>query len=72
MATKEAILRISAIHCSGCATTVKRNLHALPGVSVTDVDHKTKQVHLGYDESQVSLDQIKESLDEIGFSPDDE
>ena len=69
---RESTFRIPAIHCSGCASTVKRNLQALPGVSVIDVDHEAKHVRLGYDESQVSLDQIKDSLDEIGFGPDDE
>ncbi len=70
--TRESTLRIPAIHCSGCASTVKRNLLALPGLSVTNVDHKAKQVRLSYDESEVSLEQIKDSLDEIGFGPDDE
>lgn len=69
--TKEATLKIPAIHCSGCATTVKRNLHALAGVSIVDVDPGTKLVRLSFDESEVTLDRIKESLDEIGFSPDD-
>lgn len=69
---RESTLRILAIHCSGCASAVSRNLHALPGVSVTDVDHEAKKVLLSYDESQVSLDQIKDSLDEMGFGPYDE
>ena len=70
--TRETTLRIPAIHCGGCANSVRRNLKALPGVSVTDVDPRTKLVRLSFDESEVSLDQIRESLDGIGFSPDDE
>ena len=71
MMTKEAALRVPAVHCGGCANTVKRTLQMLPGVSVTDVDTESKLVHLSFDESEVSLDQIKESLEEVGFAPDD-
>ena len=70
--TREATLRIPAIHCSGCATNIKRSLGAVPGVGEIDVDHETKEVRLIYEESRVSLEQITESLDEIGFGPDDQ
>ena len=68
---KVATLRIPALHCGGCANTVKRHVEALPGVSVDEVDPGAKLVRLSFDESQASLDQIRESLDEIGFSPED-
>ena len=69
--TEEATLRIPAIHCSSCATTVTRHVQALGHVSVNDVDTKSKVMHLSFDEREVSLAQIREALDEIGFSPDD-
>ena len=68
---KETTLTIPAIHCSGCANTIMRNLRALPSVEVAQVDMESKQVHLQFDESAVTLDQIREALDEIGYSPDD-
>ena len=69
--TKEATLRIPALHCGGCAKTITRHVQALAGVSVTDVDTGSKEMRLSFDESDVSLDQIREALDEIGFSPED-
>ena len=68
----EATLKIPAIHCEGCATTIKRRLQTLPSVSVTDVDAASKSARFTFDESQVSLERITESLEEIGFSPDDQ
>ena len=68
---KEATLRIPAVHCGGCANTITRHLQALAGVSVTDVDTGSKEMHLSFDESEVTLNEIREALDEIGFSPDD-
>lgn len=72
MVNKEATLKISAIHCEGCATTIKRRLQTLPSVSVTGVDAASKSARFTFDESQVSLERITESLEEIGFSPDDQ
>ena len=71
MMTEEATMRIPAIHCGHCADTVKRRVQALPGVGDTDVDAGSKVMRLSYNESEVSLDQIREALDEIGFSADD-
>ncbi len=69
--TKEATLKIPALHCGSCASTVKRHVQVLPGVSETDVDAESKVVRLTFDEPQVSLDRIRETLDEIGFYVED-
>ena len=69
--TKEVTLKVPAIHCDSCANTVKRTLQTLPGVCISGVDTETKLVHLSFDESEVSLDAIKESLEEVGFAPEE-
>lgn len=69
---EQATLRIPALHCGGCEKTVTKTLHALPGVSVTKADSKTKLVHLRYDQSVFSLSQIRASLEMMGFAPDEE
>ena len=69
--TKETTLKIPAIHCDSCATTVERHMRVLPGVDTADVDAVSKEVHLRFDETRVSLDRIREALDEIGFYAED-
>ena len=69
--TKEATLKVPALHCSGCASTVTRHVKFLGGVSEIDVDAESKLVQLTYDESKVSLDEIHEALAEIGFFAED-
>ncbi len=64
---KETTLKVPALHCSSCASTVIRHVKVLGGVSDIDVDAESKLVHLTYDESKVSLDQIHGALAEIGF-----
>ena len=36
--TQQATLKIPALHCGGCATTVTRSLERLAGVQVTETD----------------------------------
>lgn len=69
--TTEATLKIPALHCSSCETTVTNFVMRLGGVSEITVDSKSKLVNLTYDESKVTLDKIRESLDEIGFFAED-
>ena len=68
---QEATLTIPALHCGSCAKTVTRVLEALPSVEVTQTNAEAKRVDVKFDESAISLDQVREALDEVGFSPDD-
>ena len=68
---QETTLKVPAIHCGGCVNTLTRTLAALPSVEVTQADTETKLVRVTFDESAVSVDQIREALDEVGFSADE-
>ena len=69
--TKEATLMIPALHCGSCAKTVTRVLENLPSVEVTQTNSEAKRVDVKFDESAISLEQVREALDDVGFSPDD-
>ena len=64
---QETTLKIPAIHCGGCVKTITGTLEALPSVKVAEADTKTKLVHVQFDESAVSIDQLREALEEVGF-----
>ena len=69
--TKEATLKVPAIHCSSCADTIRRNLEPMEGVKSVEVDPESKTVDLKFEESDVTEKQIREKLEEIGFFPDE-
>ena len=69
--TKQETLKIPALHCASCANTVVRVLGPLPSVKVTQTDLDSKLVHLQFDESEVSLNQIREALEEVGYFSED-
>ena len=67
----EATLKIPAIHCGGCVKTVTQTLEALPSVKVTEADPESKLARVQFDASVVSIDRIREALDEVGFFAED-
>ena len=67
----ETSLKVPAIHCDGCVATVTRALEALPSVRIAEADPESKLVRVQFDESAVSVEQIRDALHEIGFSADD-
>ena len=69
--TKQETLKIPALHCSSCANTVKKVLKVLPTEEVIQTDAEAKLLSVQFDESAVSLDQIRETLDEVGYSVED-
>ncbi len=69
--TQEATLKIPALHCGGCAKTVTGSLERLAGVQVNETDSESKLVRLEFDDSIIGLDEIREALDQVGFSPED-
>lgn len=68
--TQETTLTIPAIHCDSCVKTITQTLQALPTVVIANADPRTKLVRLEFDEAAVTVDQIREALDDVGFSPD--
>ena len=67
----ETTLKIPAIDCQKCVDAIRRTLQKLPSVEVTEADTETKLVRITFDEASASENQIREALDEVGFSPDE-
>ncbi len=67
----ETTLKIPAIDCQKCVDTIRRTLQPLASVEVIEADTKTKLVRVAFDEVAASETQIREALDEIGFSAEE-
>ena len=69
--TSETTLKIPAIDFQKCVDTIGRTLKVLPSVEVAQANTDTKLVRIEFDEAMTSESQIREALDEIGFSADE-
>lgn len=60
-------LTVEGMSCGHCVKSVENSVGALAGVSEVKVNLAEKLVDVAFDEAQVSLEQIKETIDDQGY-----
>lgn len=60
-------LNVEGMSCSHCVNAVTKAVTAMEGVSGVSVDLEGKTVTVDYDADQVSLESIKEAIEEEGY-----
>jgi copper chaperone len=63
----QTVLNVEGMSCSHCVNAVTKAVTALEGVSGVNVDLEGKKVAVDYDADRVSLDSIKEAIEEEGY-----
>lgn len=66
--TQQVVLSVPEISCEHCVKTINTTLGELAGIASVATDIPTKSVRLAYDPAEISLEQIEETLDEIGYT----
>lgn len=64
---KEIKLKIEGMHCAGCSTRLEKVLNNLEGVETAKVSLEEKKATIKYDETKISLESIKEAIEDTGF-----
>ncbi len=64
---KEIKLKIEGMHCTGCSNRLEKVLNNTDGVEKATVSFEEKQAIITYNESQIDLTQIKETIEGAGF-----
>ncbi len=64
---KELKLKIEGMHCTGCSTRLQKVLNNLEGVQEAEVSLEAKQAMIKYDEDKISIEGIKEAIEDAGF-----
>ncbi|GLB59420.1 copper chaperone CopZ [Cytobacillus sp. NCCP-133] len=60
-------LKVSGMSCGHCVKAVEGSVGNLNGVENVSVDLDNGQVQVKYDSSAVTLEQIKETIDDQGY-----
>ena len=60
-------LNVQGMTCGHCVKAVETSVGALAGVQEVNVDLAQAKVTVAFDEATVSVDQIKETIDEQGY-----
>lgn len=64
---EKKILNVEGMSCSHCVNAVTKAVGGLDGVSNVEVDLDAKTVTVEYDADKVSLDNIKEAIEDEGY-----
>lgn len=64
---KNAVLHVEGMSCSHCVNSIQKAVGALEGVSKVEVNLGDKTVSVEFTEDKVSLDTIKETIDDQGY-----
>ena len=54
--------------CGHCKAAVEAELNKLPGVENSDADLEKSTVAVRFDESRVSIEQLKGAIEEAGYT----
>ena len=65
---QEVVLSVPDVSCQHCVSTIHKALGVLSGVERVSTDLPTKTVHVHYDSSRVTLDQVEATLDDAGYT----
>lgn len=61
------ILDVKGMSCGHCKMSVEGALNKLDGVTDTEVDLDSGKVEVTYDEAKVSLENMKETVEDQGY-----
>ena len=63
----QVTLQVQGMSCGHCVKTVETNVGGLDGVEQVKVYLESGKVDVSYEENKVSLNKIKETIDEQGY-----
>jgi copper chaperone len=65
---KTTVLKVPDMTCGHCELSVQEALDELDGVERAKADHATSDVEVAYDEGKVSVEQMGEAIEEVGYT----
>ncbi|MEK4084427.1 copper chaperone CopZ [Psychrobacillus sp. FSL K6-1415] len=60
-------LNVQGMSCGHCVNAIEKSVAQLTGVELVKVNLTDAQVYLAFNEVQVSLDKIKETIEDQGY-----
>ncbi|HXG85386.1 MAG TPA: heavy metal-associated domain-containing protein [Pyrinomonadaceae bacterium] len=66
-ANKTVVIDVEGMTCEGCAAHINETLKKLSGVVSAEADYPKKNVKVVFNPKQITLEQIKKAIDEIGY-----
>jgi copper chaperone len=65
---RQAVLQVPEVHCDHCKTSLEGAVGALGGVGSVEVSVPDATIDVSFDEDQVDLGEIKQTIEEQGYA----
>lgn len=60
-------LKLSGLHCTGCAANIDLTLEDLPGINSTNTSYAKMETQVEFDETKISLTEIISHIEKMGY-----
>ena len=66
---KEKAVKVAGMSCTSCSAAIEKKLGKTPGVSKATINFATEKLHLAYDETAITMDEIGGIVEKLGYTP---
>jgi P-type Cu+ transporter len=66
---KETALKVAGMSCTSCSAAIEKKLGKTEGVEKATINFATEKLHLAFDESSISLEEIGRIVEKLGYTP---
>lgn len=63
-----AEIDVEGMTCTGCENSINKSIHKLEGIVEVSSSHTDKKTVVKYDETKVSLNEIKQAITQTGYT----
>ena len=67
----ELKIKNNAVHCNIYEVRIQKVLEDKPGIIKTIANHMTQEVQIYFDEDQITLQDIEQTLERLGYPVED-
>ncbi len=64
---KQITLKVEGMSCGHCVHSIDKGFSEIVGIQSVNVDLAKKQVSVAYDENQVTIETIKDTILDLGY-----
>lgn len=65
--SESVTFQIGGMHCTGCSSAVEKAIRKQDGIVSANVNLAAEKAFVDFDSSKISIDQIKESIENAGY-----
>jgi len=67
---KNIKLKVNGMHCQSCEVFIRETLQDIEGIFTASADLKKKKVSVLFNDDKISTEQIRKTIEDMGYNTD--